>query len=208
MWLIILVTFLLQASGYINTYRFDKLYSSQFRIFGGKVALTRELGKNDKLKSLLPDSVETYELPCIMFDAGRDLNRLQAEMSLHDIIIITSPQSASIFIEQWQAKGCPVIQVATVGKGTSKPLLDVGINVIFEPSDSTAVVLAQELPISYGSSVLYPTSNLADNKLQDGLESRDFQVTRLETYATVPSIWSDEDLNIAKNNIDIVALGR
>ncbi len=195
-----------------NSFHFQSINSNLINVktclYGGKVALTRELGKNEKLKLLLDKDVETIELPCIMFGDGSDLIRLEAEIKLHDIIVITSPQSAKIFINKWIEIGKPNnIKVVTVGKGTSKPLLDAGINVVFEPSDSTAVTLAKELPLNLGNSVLYPTSNLADNKLQEGLEARGFMVTRIETYATIPSIWDDNELFQAKNEIDIVAFG-
>ena len=171
-------------------------------LYGGKVALTREAGKNEKLRLLLDSAVETIELPCIMFADGNDLIRLEAEMKLHDLVVITSPQSANVFIRKWLEGGSPNIKVATVGQGTSKPLIDAGINVVFEPSDNTAKILAQELPQKWGTTVLYPTSNLADATLQNELESRGFVVTRIESYATVPSVWSVNELNIAKTDID------
>ena len=195
-----------------NSYYFSSQNKNSFKVntclYGGKVALTRELGKNDRLKLLLDKDVETIELPCIMFGDGNDLERLEAEIKLHDIVVITSPQSANIFIKKWIEIGKPNnIKVVTVGKGTSKPLLNVGIDVIFEPSDSTAKTLAKELPLDLGTTVLYPTSNIAENKLQESLESRGFIVTRIETYATIPSIWNDAQLYQAKNDIDIVAFG-
>lgn len=54
-----------------------------------------------------------------------------------------------------------------------------------------------------GKTVLYPSSALADNTLKQGLESRGFVVTRLKTYDTIPSTWTDEQLALAKS-IDVV----
>ncbi|KAL8137078.1 hypothetical protein V2J09_016607 [Rumex salicifolius] len=49
-------------------------------------------------------------------------------------------------------------------------------------------VLALELPQNEDSkcSVLYPASVKASNDIEEGLSGRGFQVTRLNTYTTVP----------------------
>lgn len=169
-----------------------------------KVALTREEGVNEKLAVLLHStSIECLELPCIMFGPGADTNRLHEELSQHDIVTVTSPQGAAVLLAAWERAGRPDIKVAAVGKGTSKPLIAQGIKPVFEPSDFTAITLAAELPDKYGLRVLYPTSSIAEDTLQFGLQKRGFQVTRLNTYETVPSIWSNDMLERAKS-VDIV----
>jgi len=167
-----------------------------------RIALTREKGTNEKLANLLP-KFECLELPCIMFAPGADSEKLGDEITKHDIITITSPQGAAVLLETWIRIGRPDIKVAAVGKGTAKPLISEGLKPVFEPSDFTAVTLAAELPDKYGDRVLYPTSTLADGKLQLGLEKRGFMVTRLNTYETVPSVWTEEMIEIAKS-VDIV----
>ena len=166
------------------------------------IALTRENGANDKLSSLLKD-YECVEIPCIEFELREDASRLQSELLLNDIIAITSPQSASIFIEAWSSAGKPPVKVVTVGKGTSIPLEKVGILPAFTPSDFNAETLALELPTELGIRVLYPTSALAENTLQAGLERRGFQVRRMNTYSTVPAKWTAEQLETAQR-VDIV----
>ena len=53
-----------------------------------KVALTRELGNNDKLRKLLEEkNVECVEIPCIAFGSGEDLGRLSEEVTKCDIIV-------------------------------------------------------------------------------------------------------------------------
>lgn len=146
-----------------------------------KVALTRELGANDKLfKSIIKQStnsiIECLEIPCISFAIGPDVDILKEQMSLFDLIVITSPQAASVFIDAWESNGKPSVRIVTVGKGTSKPLQNEGIQILFEPSDATGETLAEELPKDLGSTILYPSSALADNKLVNGLERRGFKV--------------------------------
>lgn len=162
------------------------------------IALTREAGANDKLIKLLPH-LSCVELPCIAFGPGADIDSLEVEILKHDLIAITSPQAANIFLNCWEKIGRPHVKTATVGKGTSSILSKRGIIPVFEPSDFTAESLSRDLPASLGSSILYPSSSLAENTLQNGLTSRGFKVTRLETYKTVPAVWTHEQHEIAKN---------
>ena len=152
-----------------------------------KVALTRENGANDKLWQLLHPKVNCYEIPCIMFDKGADVEQLGEAILEYDVVVITSPQGAKVFLESWRQAGSPSpLKVVTVGKGTSKPLMEAGIEPVFEPSDSTAATLAQELPRYLGESVLYAASALADNRLVEGLLGRGFsQVCSSPSYISL-----------------------
>ena len=49
-------------------------------------------------------------------------------------ICITSPESASVFLESWTAAGRPHVRVAAVGKATGEVLEAGGISVGFVPS--------------------------------------------------------------------------
>jgi len=170
-----------------------------------KVALTRELGTNDKLSKLLSNNknIQCIELPCIQFFDGDDTDKVKSEIPKNDVIILTSPQGASVFLNAWESIGKPTVKVAVVGKGTAQPLLAQGITPFFQPSDFTGEVLAKELPDNCGKTILYPTSSLADNKLESALRERGFLVTRLNSYKTGPAIWSSSQLELAKT-CDIV----
>lgn len=141
-----------------------------------KIALTREDGANNKLSNLL-NGYEIYEIPCIMFAEGPDAAQLTEAIRSHDVIVITSPQAAKVFLQSWQLAGRPTdLRIATVGEGSSKVLVAEGLIPFFEPSDFTAKTLALELPFAHGKTVLYPSSALAENTLANGLESRGFVV--------------------------------
>ena len=147
-----------------------------------KIALTREEGGNDKLAKLL-EGYDVFEIPCIMFADGEDSSKLPDAIKSHDLIVITSPQAAKVFLESWEIAGKPDnIKIATVGEGSSKPLKARGLIPLFEPSDSTALTLAAELPLDLGKTVLYPSSAIAENTLVEGLEKRGFQVRLLLDY--------------------------
>lgn len=121
-------------------------------------------------------NIQLHEIPCISFEVGPDITQLATSLQLADLIIITSPQAASVFIDSWSQCGKPAVKIASVGKGTTKPLAAVGLVPVFEPSDATGETLANELPTNIGNKVLYPSSALADNKLTDILSTRGFQV--------------------------------
>lgn len=168
------------------------------------VALTRENGANDKLMNLLSGE-NCVELPCIAFASGEDMDKLPKALDEYDLVVLTSPQAAKVFMTACEEAGrAPeTIKIATVGKGTSKPLQQKGFQTLFEPSDSTAVTLAAELPDKWGKRILYPSSALADTKLENGLSSRGFEVTRLNTYDTIENPWSEDQLETARQ-VDIV----
>jgi len=179
-----------------------KQQQQQQQLRGPSIALTREDGANDKLAALL-QGLTCVEIPCIAFGPGSDVGLLPAALTATDIIVITSPQAAQVFLTAWSQAGKPQVRIATVGKGTSKPLAAAGLVSVFEPSDATAETLAKELPTTWGTRALYPSSSIAENTLAKGLEARGFVVTRLNTYETVPAEWSPEQLQVAKS-VDIV----
>ncbi|KAL3802550.1 hypothetical protein ACHAWO_002956 [Cyclotella atomus] len=182
------------------------------------VALTREEGKNDKLRrALLSDetlsssrfSVEIHEIPCIEHADGPDTEMLVPTLTSKqfDYIAITSPEAAKVIASAWVDAGRPDLGVvAAVGKATGEALKEYGIDVGFVPSKATAETLVNELPLSdaaknemRATTLLYPASAKARDTLQNGLEERGFSVSRLNTYDTVPATWTAEQLSLAES---------
>ena len=151
------------------------------------VVLTREAGKNGKLAAALAQrGLSTLELPLVQTAEGPDAGKLpgfisaaaaaEAEggaaaasggndtKSTYEWIIVTSPESASVFVGGWKAAGSPKkgIRVAAVGTGTARALSAAGFSprVEFTPSVANAVTLAAELPFVRNGCrrVLYPAS--------------------------------------------------
>lgn len=157
------------------------------------MVLTREKGKNDKVKMLLEDrGVHCLEVPMVETEQGPDFDRLShvLQMEEFDWVCITSPEAASVFIQGWELAGKPDVNIAVVGKGTGKIFEATGETKLqpqFTPTVANAEHFAPELPkLPKGSNtVLYPSSAKASTLLQDGLEQRDFRVLRLNTYNTV-----------------------
>ncbi|KAL9190780.1 hypothetical protein ACHAXT_000486 [Thalassiosira profunda] len=180
------------------------------------VALTREEGKNDKLRNALLSNervaglpVQIYELPCIEHADCPDTDKLAPTLasSQFDYVAITSPEAAKVMASAWIEAGRPKLgNVAAVGKATQEALTQYGIEVAFVPSKATAATLVKELPPSdtavdagRATTLLYPASAKAQETLQKGLEKRGFDVTRLNTYDTVPASWSDEQISLAQS---------
>jgi len=217
------VVWLVQVNSLIFEQVSTRLKSS-LKLNSIRVGLTRQLGSNQRLSELLTHEVVGVEIPCIQFLEGEDFPKLKVDLQTHDIIIITSPQSAKLFVSAWKSAKRPFCNVAAIGSATASILLANDINVYFCPSVPTAAAIVSELPFHhpmsstrpvnenflkgnfYGVKVLYPTSNLADQTITRGLTSRGFNVTRLNTYRTAPADWDKAEYHNAKS-IDIVALG-
>eukprot|EP00535_Pseudo-nitzschia_heimii_P005180 CAMPEP_0197175740 /NCGR_PEP_ID=MMETSP1423-20130617/1882_1 /TAXON_ID=476441 /ORGANISM="Pseudo-nitzschia heimii, Strain UNC1101" /LENGTH=301 /DNA_ID=CAMNT_0042624971 /DNA_START=60 /DNA_END=965 /DNA_ORIENTATION=- len=166
------------------------------------VTLTREDGKNEKLKNKitgdnrLENQVDLLELPCIEHSNGPDFDRLPSTLLSEqwDYVAITSPEAAKILLSAWDVVQANPPLVVAVGKATEKKLKDSGIPVAFVPSKATAATLAKELELpsdNQTTSVLYPASAKAKKTLENDLMSRGFAVTRINTYDTVTAKWKD-----------------
>ncbi|CAK9159172.1 unnamed protein product [Ilex paraguariensis] len=188
-----------RSFGVQDCYRF----SSSSSCSKPKVVVTRERGKNGKLiNALAKHGINCLELPLIQHMKLPDLDRLCSVLSdtAFDWIIITSPEAGSVFLDAWKAAGTPNVKVGVVGAGTASIFEEVAqsskqyLDIAFAPSKAIGKVLASELP-KHGnkkSTVLYPASAKASSEIEEGLSRRGFEVTRLNTYNTVPVHLVDE----------------
>ena len=160
------------------------------------IALTREVGKNDKLAKALHGrpELEPMELPCIAHADGDGYPRLREVLLSQkwDFVTVTSPEGAKVLASVCEGV-TSVPPIVAVGKATEEVLEDHGLSVSFCPSKATAKTLVAELPCEPGQSVLYPASQRAPGTLEDGLRQRGMEVTRLNTYDTVTASWTDSD---------------
>mmetsp|Transcript_32056 Transcript_32056/g.60264 ORF Transcript_32056/g.60264 Transcript_32056/m.60264 type:complete len:338 (-) Transcript_32056:341-1354(-) len=178
----------------------------------GKVVLTRELGKNDKMMvKLRALGLETIELPLIEHTHAEDTARLPETISAGpwDWVIITSPEGAKVFIDAWEKAGKPAMRIASVGEGTSAEFADISeLEIGFEPSKATGVQLAAELPMrGPGERCMYAASAKAGSDVPRGLEERGFVVERLNTYSTNAVTTVDRAVLEAASQADVVTFG-
>lgn len=167
------------------------------------VYLTREAGKNAKLEKLLSErGIPCAELPCIAFQQLPGSNELPPLLAGGSLtwVVVTSPEAANVLAGAWESAGRPTLRVASVGVATAKALGSLGITSSFTPSTATGKSLAAELPYEGDRpSVLYPCSALAADTVAEALSERGFDVTRLETYTTVPAEWAPEQEALARS---------
>jgi len=177
---------------------------------GPKVLLTREKGKNGKLRKRLEDrGVEVVELPCIEALELEGAAALPMELSKGswEWVVVTSPEGSKILARAWSQAGKPPVRVAAVGTATAKILENAGFEGVFVPSKAHATTLAAELPPPEGSRrVLYPVSALAKDEVQVLLGEKGFEVERIDSYTTVPATWSADDEKTARS-AQIVTFG-
>ena len=180
-----------------------------------QVVLTREAGKNGKLKKMLESrGIHCLEMPLIETAKGPDTDRLPEALQRsqdYDWVCITSPEAASVFIKGWKEAGRPAVRIAVVGEGTGKIFIAAGEDALlpqFTPSVANAEHFGPELPfIPEGTKrILYPASNKASSLLQEGLLERGFEVERLNTYDTLPVTTLAPDQIAAAKEAEVVAV--
>jgi len=176
--------------------------------------LTRERGKNGKVAEMLDKKkIRWLELPLIETIEGPDRAKLADAIrgGSHEWTVITSPESASVFLSGWQEAGKPKVKIAVVGEGTSRILEAVNapelLHIAFTPSKANADHLSAEIPLEgVATTVLYPASHKARPVLQKGLEARGCVVTRLDTYDTVPVTRLDAEAREAARGAGVTAI--
>ncbi|GLC37636.1 hypothetical protein PLESTF_001639600 [Pleodorina starrii] len=179
-----------------------------------KVLLTREAGKNDKLRdALTKKGYQCLELPLIEHTDGPDRallpGLLAAAADRYEWVALTSPEAASVFLAGWEQAGRPKLRIAVVGGGTGDVLLQAGITPDYVPSKALGKVMGSELPRVPGGSglVLYPASAKASTDLQDSLAAAGFEVHRINTYNTGPVKSVPADLLAEALAADVVTFG-
>jgi len=185
------------------------------------IALTRERGKNSKLATLvrrrLPEA-RIYELPCIAHkvrtDADRIVQLLASDADSIDWILITSPTAAEVFaqvVRSAQERGLQRLPpIASVGAATNTALLKYSMQANFIPSRAIGACLGDELPVEKLPKVriLYPTSASASDEIEKRLRSRvpAVEFIRIDMYDTIEAKWTTEDIDTARNSVDLVTL--
>ncbi|KAL3159027.1 hypothetical protein ABBQ32_011027 [Trebouxia sp. C0010 RCD-2024] len=167
-----------------------------------QVVVTREAGRNGKLKQALQDcDIAVLELPLVETKSGPDRDQLAAHLKdgPFDWVVITSPQAANVFLQGWIEADKPQVRIAVVGPGTGDILThqkEPRLQIDFTPLTANAVSLSAELPCIEGGTqnVLYPSSAKAGSDLQTGLKNRGFEVVRLNTYDTQPVTHVEESV--------------
>jgi uroporphyrinogen-III synthase len=118
-------------------------------------------------------------------DGGAGLDAELARLDSYDWMVLTSTNAVDAVAVRCPDGLPPGVRVAVVGPATASAARRRGWTVAFEPSEATAAVVADELPVPTGARVLAPLAEQAAATLVDGLGARGAVVARVDAYRTI-----------------------
>jgi hydroxymethylbilane synthase len=155
-----------------------------------RVLVTRAAEQADELVSAMHDAgLDPVLVPTIAveFEPPRgDLDAAAGLLHTYAWVVITSANGARAILEAAERilteLGVP--SWAVIGPATRRALEREGIEVALEPSQSSAIALAVELPVGHGDRVLIVRGDLADEELAVTLRARGAEVDDVVAYRT------------------------
>ena len=155
-----------------------------------RVLVTRAAEQADELASALRDNgLDPVLVPTIAveFEPPRgDLDAAAGLLHTYAWVVITSANGARAILKAAERTltelGSP--SWAAIGPATRRVLEHEGIEVALQPSLSSAIALAIELPVVNGDRVLVVRGDLADEELAVALRARGAQVDDVVAYRT------------------------
>jgi hydroxymethylbilane synthase len=160
------------------------------RAVARRVLVTRAAEQAAELVSALRAAgLDPIRVPAIAieFDPPRgDLDAAAWLLHTYRWVVITSANGAQAILEVTERiptqLGAP--SWAAIGPATRRVLEDNGIEVRFQPSESSGVAMAAELPVVAGDRVLVVRGDLADEELAVALRARGADVDDVIAYRT------------------------
>jgi len=124
-----------------------------------------------------------------------------------DWVVFTSVNGVESIMARMEETGSDVAtlpeRVGAIGPGTRRALENHGVKVDWMPSSYTSVKVAEELP-DPPAKVLLIRADIATNELDEALEARGFEVTRIDAYGT--EVCNADLVQKALAEVDAVAL--
>jgi len=155
-----------------------------------RVLVTRAAEQADDLVSALRDEgLDPVAVPTIAveFEPPRgDLDAAARVLHMYAWVIITSTNGARAVLKAAERvfTALETSRFAVIGRVTRGILEHEGIEVDFQPSESSAVAMAAGLPIGSGDGVLVVRGDLADAELALALRARGAEVDDVVAYRT------------------------
>jgi hydroxymethylbilane synthase len=157
---------------------------------GRRVLVTRAAGHADELVSALRDAgLDPVPVPAIAveFDPPRgELDAAAGLLHTYAWVVITSANGARAILKAatriLTELGAP--SWAAIGPATRGALEHEGIEVTFQPSQSSAIAMAAGLPVGPGDRVLVVRGDLADEELAVALRAGGAEVDDVVAYRT------------------------
>jgi hydroxymethylbilane synthase len=160
------------------------------RSAGRRILVTRAAEQADELVSALRDAgLDPIPVPTIAveFDPPRgDLDTAAGLLHTYAWVVITSANGARTILKATERilteLGAP--SWAAIGPATRRVLEHEGIEVALQPSQSSGIAMAIELPVVAGDRVLVVRGDLADEELAVALRARGAEVDDIVAYRT------------------------
>jgi hydroxymethylbilane synthase len=160
------------------------------RSAGRRILVTRAAEQADELVSALRDAgLDPIPVPTIAveFDPPRgDLDTAAGLLHTYAWVVITSANGARAILKATERilteLGAP--SWAAIGPATRRVLEHEGIEVALQPSQSSGIAMAIELPVVAGDRVLVVRGDLADEELAVALRARGAEVDDIVAYRT------------------------
>ncbi|MCH2460086.1 MAG: uroporphyrinogen-III synthase [Gemmatimonadetes bacterium] len=163
---------------------------------GRRVAVTRAPQQAaDLCRRLSEVGASVVRCPTIQIDPPDSYGALDAALSdIRDytMMVITSSNGSRAILQRLDELGIHArelrgLEVAAMGPATAQPLLDRGVRTTICSDAATSELLLERLGSLDGQRVFLPRSDIADNRLVEGLLSRGVaEVNDVEAYRTVP----------------------
>ena len=154
------------------------------------VLVTRAAEQADELVSALRDAgLDPVPVPTIAVEfepPHGDLDAAAGLLHTYACVVITSANGARAILKAAEriltALGAP--SWAAIGTATRRVLEQQGIEVAFQPSQSSGIAMAIELPVVAGDRILIVRGDLADKELAVALRARGAEVDDVVAYRT------------------------
>jgi hydroxymethylbilane synthase len=160
------------------------------RSSGRRVLVTRAVDQAGELVSALRDAgLDPIPVPAIEieFDAPcGDLDAAARFIRTYRWVVITSTNGARAILKAAERVFTPfeASRFAALGSATRRALEREGVDVDFQPTQSSGVAMAAELPVDPGDRVLVVRGDLADEELAAALRARGAEVDDVIAYRT------------------------
>jgi hydroxymethylbilane synthase len=156
----------------------------------GRVLVTRAADQAAELVSALRDvGLDPIEVPAIAIGfepPGGDLDAAAGLLRTYRWVVVTSANGARAILKAAERilteLGAP--SWAAIGPATRRVLEHEGIEIQFEPSRSSGIAMAAELPVAAGDRILVVRGDLADEELALALRARGAEVDDVIAYRT------------------------
>lgn len=155
-----------------------------------RVVVTRAAEQTDELVSALRTAgLDPVPVPAIAVDVespGGDLDAAARCLHSYAWVVVTSANGARAILRAAERVFTPLEtpRWAAIGPATRAVLEHEGIEVDLQPSHSSGVAMAVELPVARGDRVLLVRGDLADGELAVTLRARGAEVSDVVAYRT------------------------